>query len=99
MHKSFFENVYLRIVNAMKSGKVHQLKFHVGWMSQIFNKGHRIRVTVACTGAPFYEPNPNTGKTLTIDFPVDSIIARNTIEHNRRHASHIIAPIRSQSEQ
>ena len=91
--KGFHKEVF------MKSGEVHQLKFHVGWMSQIFNKGHRIRVTVACTGAPFYEPNPNTGKTLTIDFPVDSIIARNTIEHNRRHASHIIAPIRSQSGQ
>ena len=81
----------------MKPGKVYPLKFHVGWMSQIFNKGHRIRVTVACTGAPFYEPNPNTGKKLTIEFPADSVVARNTVEHNRRHASHIIVPIRSQS--
>ena len=51
----------------MEPGKVHKVAFDVGWLSQIFNNGHRIRVTVASTGAPFYEPNPNTGEPLTID--------------------------------
>ena len=42
-------------------------RFDVGWTSQVFNRGHRIRVTVASTGAPFYEPNPNTGEPLTLE--------------------------------
>ena len=42
----------------MKPADVYTLKWDIGWMSQIFNKGHRIRVTVASTGAPLYEPNP-----------------------------------------
>ncbi|MFM8188893.1 MAG: CocE/NonD family hydrolase [Pirellula sp.] len=68
--------------------------FDVGWISQIFNKGHRIRVTIASTGAPLYEPNPQTGAKETIDWPNDPVVATNTIYHNRRHASKIMAPIR-----
>ncbi len=79
----------------LEPGKVHKLAFPVGWMSQIFNKGHRIRVTVASTGAPLYEPNPQTGKPLTIEFPKDAQVATNSIHHSKIHASRIIAPIRA----
>ena len=77
----------------LQPGQVVKLAFPVGWMSQIFNTGHRIRVTVASTGAPLYEPNPQTGKPLTIDFPADAAKAVNTIHHNRRFASQILAPL------
>lgn len=77
----------------MEPGEVYKVAFHVGWMSQIFNRGHRIRVTVASTGAPFYEPNPNTGEPLTIEFPDNAIVAKNSVHHNARHASRIIAPV------
>ena len=53
----------------MEPGQVYKVAFDVGWTSQIFNRGHRIRITVASTGAPFYEPNPNTGEALTIEPP------------------------------
>jgi hypothetical protein len=79
----------------MELGKVYDVAFDVGWMSQIFNRGHRIRVTVACTGSPFYEPNPNTAEPLTIEFPAKTIVAKNQIHHNRRHASRIIAPLKT----
>ena len=77
----------------MESGKVYKIAFPVGWMSQIFNKGHRIRVTIASTGAPLYEPNPQTGEPLTIEFPDNAVKAVNTIHHDLEHASRIIAPI------
>ncbi len=79
----------------MTPGEVYPVRFRVGWLSQIFNKGHRIRVTVASTGAPLYEPNPQTGKPLTIEFPVDAVKATNTIHHSARHASRILAPLRA----
>jgi putative CocE/NonD family hydrolase len=79
----------------MKPGKVYPLSFHVGWLSQVFAAGHRIRVTVASTGAPFYEPNPNTGEPLTIEFPGNAIKATNSVQHNSRHASHVLAPVRA----
>jgi hypothetical protein len=77
----------------MEPGEVYKVAFQVGWMSQIFNRGHRIRVTVASTGAPFYEPNPNTGKPLTLEFPKKIIVAKNSVHHNKKHASRIIAPV------
>ena len=64
----------------------------MGWTSIIFNRGHRIRVTVASTGAPLYEPNPQSGGPQTIEFPKDAKVATNTVHHSRALASRIIAP-------
>lgn len=77
----------------MEPGKVYRVAFQVGWLSQVFNRGHRIRVTVASTGAPFYEPNPNTGEPLTLEWPARTMVAENTVQHNRRYASKVLAPV------
>ncbi len=76
----------------LKPDEVTKVAFDVGWLSQIFNKGHRIRMTVASTGAPFYEPNPNTGDPLTFEIPENAVVAKNTLQVNQRHRSRIIAP-------
>jgi predicted acyl esterase len=78
----------------MEPGKVYKVAFDVGWLSQIFNRGHRIRVTVASTGAPFFEPNPNTGEPFTIEPPERRVIAKNTVQLNAKHSSRVIAPVR-----
>jgi len=74
-------------------GEPVKLAFDVGWISQIFNKGHKIRVTIASTGAPLYEPNPQTGEPLTIEFPKNAMKAINTIHHGAKHASRILVPL------
>jgi hypothetical protein len=50
-------------------------------------------VTVASTGAPFYEPNPNTGEALTVEFPAKTVVAENTVQHNKKYASRVLAPV------
>lgn len=82
----------------MEQGKIYQLAFNIGWLSQNFNKGHRIRVTVSSTGAPFYEPNPNTGEPLTIEAPEKQQIAINRVFHDRVYRSRVIAPVISKKE-
>lgn len=77
----------------IKPGELCRVAFDVGSLSQIFNRGHRIRVTVASTGAPFYEPNPQTGEALPIDFPANAVKATNAILHQRSHASRVLAPV------
>jgi len=77
----------------LEPGQVAKVAFDVGWLSQVFNKGHRIRVTVASTGAPFFEPNPNTGESLTIDPPEKQVVANNTVQTNKKYASRVLAPI------
>ena len=78
----------------MKPGRVYKIAFDVGSLSQIFNRGHRIRVTVASNGAPLYEPNPQTGEPLTVRWPARVVVAENSIHHERDHASRILAPVR-----
>lgn len=77
----------------MEPGQAYKIAWDIGWMSQVFNKGHRIRVTVSSTGAPLYEPNPQNGKPLTIAFPKDAKPALITIHHNKVNASRILAPV------
>lgn len=79
----------------LKENEISIIRFDVGSMSQIFNRGHRIRVTIASTGAPYYEVNPNTGETFTLELPEQMVVARNAIHHSRAHASRIIAPVAS----
>ncbi len=74
----------------MEPGEIYRLQFPVGWMSQVFEKGHRIRVTIASTGAPLYEPNPQNGEPLTIEFPESAMKANNTIHHSASHPSGIV---------
>jgi putative CocE/NonD family hydrolase len=77
----------------MEPDQIYRVAFDVGWLSQVFNRGHRIRVTIASTGAPLYEPNPQTGKPLTVNFPSDATVATNAVYHDQRHASYVMAPL------
>lgn len=73
-------------------GEVTKLAWDVGWVSIIFNKGHRVRVTIASTGAPYYEPNPQTGGPITHFVTGPGVAAINTIWHDASHASRVILP-------
>jgi uncharacterized protein len=77
----------------LQPGEIVPVRFDIGWISQIFNRGHRIRVTVASTGAPLYEPNPQNGQPFTLEMPPDAATATNTLHHNRTFASRILAPV------
>jgi predicted acyl esterase len=77
----------------MDPGNVYPVKFPVGWLGQTFAKGHRIRVTIASTGAPFYEPNPQTGEALSLEASENPVVATNTIHHAAGRASRIVVPV------
>ena len=66
----------------MKPGEVYKIAFDVGYLSQVFNKGHRIRVSVSSTGAPFYDPNPQTGEALTVEPAKNLSAATMTLYHS-----------------
>jgi hypothetical protein len=76
----------------LKPNEPAKLTWHIGWTSLIFNKGHRIRVTVASTGYPFYEPNNQTGGPQTVDWLKETNFAINTIWHDEAHRSRILVP-------
>jgi putative CocE/NonD family hydrolase len=76
-------------------GRVYRIAFDVGWLSQIFNRGHRIRVSVSSTGSDFYEPNPNTGEAFGPTPAKRTVVAQNRLYHDADQACRIIAPLRS----
>ena len=58
-----------------------------------FNQGHRLRVAIASSNAPRFDPNPNTGAPLRGDST--TIVATNTIYLDAARPSHIILPVTS----
>ena len=77
----------------LPSDKPVKVKIDVGWLSQLFNRGHRIRVTIGSTGPEFYELNPQSGKPFTFDPTKEFVVAENAVYHEAEHASRILAPV------
>lgn len=77
----------------MERDKVYAVNWDIGWISQVFNQGHRIRVTISSTGSPLYEPNPQNGKAATLVMPPDAKPALIAIQHNAKDSSRILAPV------
>jgi uncharacterized protein len=61
--------------------------------SNLFKKGHRIRLHITSSNFPRYSRNLNSGKALAEEAEMDIRIATQTINHSAPHASAIILPI------
>jgi hypothetical protein len=59
--------------------------------SNVFRKGHRIRVHVTSSNFPLWDRNPNTGNEQGMD--AETAVASQTIYHDRRHPSHVLLPV------
>ncbi len=59
--------------------------------SNVFRKGHRIRIEVSSSNFPKYDRNPNTGHRFGQD--ADLLVASQKIYHDRDHPSHVVLPV------
>lgn len=75
----------------MEPGTVYPFTIEMPPISNLFKKGHRIRLTVTSSSFPKWFPNGNTGKEMLEDRP--GIIATNSIYHDRSHPSRLIVPV------
>jgi len=75
----------------MKVGDVYALTIPMFATSNLFKKGHRIRVDISSSDYPAYDPNPNTGDPYMIGN--HSVTAKNVVYHDKDRPSHIILPI------
>jgi putative CocE/NonD family hydrolase len=64
--------------------------------SNLFKKGHKIRLDVSSSNFPHFDVNPNTGAPEAKGFTRQ--IARNTLYVDAEHPSHVILPIMSSSD-
>ncbi len=75
----------------LKVGEVVPVEIDLWSTSIIFNKGHRLRVQVASSSFPGYDPNPNTGAGFRAG--TEKRIANNTLYFGEKHPSHILLPV------
>jgi putative CocE/NonD family hydrolase len=79
----------------LKPGEIAPITVEAFPTSNLFKKGHRIRLDVSSSNFPHFDVNPNTGapeaKGLTRQ------VARNTLYVDAEHPSHVILPVVSVS--
>ena len=75
----------------MKPGEIYLVTIQMFATSNLFKKGHRIRVDISSSDYPDYDPNPNTGELYITGH--SGVVAKNTIYHDKNHPSHIVLPV------
>jgi uncharacterized protein len=72
-------------------GKVYEYKIDLWSTSNVFLKGHKIRLEVSSSNFPRFDRNLNNGKNAAADSAFDK--ADNTIYHDREHPSALLLPV------
>jgi hypothetical protein len=75
----------------IRPGKVYQYSIDLCATSNVFKRGHRIRIQISSSNYPWWDRNLNTGHTIGQD--AEMKVAMQTIYHDSIHPSHIILPI------
>ena len=75
----------------MKSGQVYQLTIELLPTSNLFNRGHRIRVDVSSSDFPNFDRNHNTGRDDWAD--PELRVASQTVFHDAARPSRITLPV------
>ncbi len=75
----------------MEPGKVYPVTIKLYPTSNVFKKGHRIRVDISSSNFPRFDLNPNTGEPLNDNRRVQTAV--NTVYHDRQRPSHILLPL------
>jgi uncharacterized protein len=75
----------------MEPGKPYLFTVRLYPTSNVFKKGHRIRVEVSSSNFPRFDVNPNTGEPLNEHRR--TVKAENTILHDREYPSAILLPV------
>jgi uncharacterized protein len=83
--KSFLRSEYL------KPGEINEYIINLETTSQMFFKGHKIRIDISSSNFPEYDRNMNTGNPPGED--AEGIIAKQVIYHQSDYPSYIDLPI------
>jgi putative CocE/NonD family hydrolase len=75
----------------MEPGKVYKINLTPMSTSNLFEKGHRIRIEVSSSNFPRFDRNLNTGGN-NYDESV-GVTAKNTIHHSKEYPSSISLPV------
>jgi putative CocE/NonD family hydrolase len=75
----------------MTPGQVYRIKVEAFPTSNLFKKGHRIRLDLSSSNFPKFDVNPNTGAPEGVGLTRQ--VARNTVHVDATRPSHVVLPI------
>jgi len=75
----------------LEPGRVAEVTITLYPASNLFVKGHRIRLDISSSNFPRFDVNPNTGEPIGRDRQRRT--ADNTVHHDRERPSHVVLPI------
>jgi hypothetical protein len=75
----------------MEPGRVYPITIALYPTSNLFKRGHRIRLDISSSNFPRFDVNPNTGEPLGLNRR--SVVAENSVYHDRSRPSHVILPV------
>ena len=75
----------------LEPGAVYEFTIDLWITSNVFKKGHRIRVDISSSNFPRFDRNLNTGRTAADDTEIR--MARQTVFHDRTRPSQIVLPV------
>ena len=75
----------------LKPGEVYEFTVDMLNTSNLFKKGHRIRIEISSSNFPQYDRNQNTGNALFVDD--EMVVAHQMIYHDKAHGSYVLLPI------
>lgn len=73
--------------------RIHGYRLRVGSTSNLFKRGHRIRLEVSSSNFPHYDINPNTGQRVGEASLLDAKVTTQVVFHNGDHASLLRLPV------
>ncbi|NWF55847.1 MAG: CocE/NonD family hydrolase [Syntrophaceae bacterium] len=75
----------------LEPGKPYEFVFPLYPTSNIFKKGHRVRLDISSSNWPRFDVNPNTGGPLGLEQRYH--LAHQAVYHDAGHPSHILLPL------
>lgn len=75
----------------LQPGRPEKFEIDLWVTSNLFRRGHRIRLEVASSNFPRFDRNPNSGKPFGED--TELLTARQTVFHDSAHLSHLLLPV------
>ena len=75
----------------LEPGQPTRFEIDLWVTSNLFRRGHRIRLEVASSNFPRFDRNPNSGKPFGTD--TELLSARQSVFHDRQRASQLVLPI------
>jgi putative CocE/NonD family hydrolase len=74
-----------------KPAEVYEVTIDAGVVSNVFLKGHRIRVEISSSNFPRFDRNPNTGGPIAEETHLTRV--NQTVYHDPRHPSRVVMTI------